>query len=549
MTKSTNENPLVADSITVRSRSFAVVIALIAGTAIVSAAPLLWINDKPFGDISGTGRDLVGASIDSTGTHLYVRNRGTLSQPARALKIRTGEDSQLPAIVNAESLNSTEYRAAESFSTENNNHGGNGTAIVLEDGRRFGYLYQSGVLEEYAPRSNEVVCRITVPTGSGRRRAAGCLLVDQKHQYLYIGTANGPSDPAQVVKIAVGDGVEPTRLVGAINLNPDESNIRCGVIDTANHFALFTTDKQVVKVALGDGNALPKRISAIPLPPAEQGLYMALHDPQRPYVYFANKDSIVKVKTGSAADTPQRLGGITLYHGNTSIPWIVGAIVPLVITGFFPKGTISPFARSLFTGIFAASTVVALSHLIILQSRGETNLAASMPPVIVPFFFLLPLCSTLMGAVAKGRRSIEAGGEFWPAFLAVIRHPVIHWSAIWFSFVAALEGFAFFYAGGGNIVISASIISLAASMVFGSLLWVRRCQSLRSLCLCTFVTALPTFLAANALSIAFMALIGAGGYMGLGYLAAPMLATPLIALFCWIVIRRWPESFISEDSF
>lgn len=524
------------------------VIALIAGTAIVSAAPLLWINDKPFGDISGTGRDLVGASIDSTGTYLYVRNRGTLSQPARALKIRTGEESQLPAIVNAESLNSSEYRAAESFSSENNNHGGNGTAIVLEDDRRFGYLYQSGVVEEYAPRSKEVVCRITVPTGSGRRRAAGCLLVDQKHKYLYVGTANGPSDPAQVVKISVGDKAEPTRLVGAISLNPDESNIRCGVIDTTNHFALFATDKQVVKVALGNGNALPNRISAIPLPPAEQGLYMALHDPQRPYVYFANRDSIVKVKNGTEADTPQRIGGIGLSLGNTSIPWMIGAIVPLIIAGFFPKNAISPLARSLFAGMFAASTVVALSHLIILQARGETNLAASIPPIIIPFFFLLPQCSTLMDSVSKGRRSVEAGGEFFPAFRAAIRHPLILWFAIWFSLVAAIEGFALFYAGGGNVVISAGVIALAASMVFGSLLWVRRCQSLRSLCLCTFVTALPTFLVANALSIAFIAMIGAGGYMGLGYLAAPVLATLLIALFCWIVIRRWPEWPLSGDS-
>jgi hypothetical protein len=198
--------------------------------------------------------------------------------------------------------------------------------------------------------------------------------------------------------------------------------------------------------------------------------------------------------------------------------------------------------------MFAASTVVSLSHLIILQSRGETNLAASIPPVITPVFFLLPLCSTLIDAVTKRRPPVEAGSEFWPTLVAEIRHPLILWSAIWLSFVAALEAFALLSAGGGNIVISAGIISLAASMVFGSLLWVRRCQSLRSFCLCTFITAWPTFLAANALSIAFLALIGAGGYMGLGYLVAPVFATALIALFCWIVIRRWPARFISGDS-
>ncbi len=549
MTKSTNGNLIGANSNTVRSKSLAACIALIAGTAIFSAAPLWWIKDARFGSITGTGKDLVGASIDSTGNHLYVKKSGTLSQPASVLKIRTGNDDQIPAIVNPVSLNSLEYRAAELFSAENNHLGGNERVAVLEDGRRFEYRYQLGSLEEYAPRSKELVGRITLPAGLGRRRAAGCLLIDPNNQYLYIGTANGPSDPAQVVKIAIGDGIEPTRLIGAINLNPDESNIRCGAIDTANHFALFATDQQVVKVSLGNSDDLPERISAIPLPPAEQGLYMALPDPQRPYVYFANRDNIVKVKIGNATDTPQRLGGINLYYGNTSIPWIVGAIVPLVIAGFFPTGTVSPFARSLFAGMFAASTVVALSHLIILQSQGETNLAASIPPVIVPFFFLLSLCSTLMDAVAKGRLSVEVGGEFFPAFRAAIRHPLILWFAIWFSFVAAIEGFALFYAGGGNVVISAGVIALAASMVFGSLLWVRRCQSLQSLCLLAFLTACPTFVAANALSIAFIAMIGAGGYMGLGYLTAPVLATAFIALFCWIVIRRWPEMFTSGESF
>ncbi|MEY4566081.1 MAG: hypothetical protein RLY14_1051, partial [Planctomycetota bacterium] len=343
MDKPTTANLVATDNIPDGSRRLAKGIALIAGTAIVSVAPLWWINDAPFGNITGSGRDLVAASIDSTGKHLYVRNRGTLGQPPRALKIRTGDDDQLPAIVNPVSLNSSEYRAAESFSAENNHRGGNGPVVVLEDGRRFEYHYQSGILSEFAPLSKEIVGRITIPVGVGRQRAAGCLLVDQEHQFLYLGTANGPSDPAQVVKIAIGDRVEPTRFVGAINLNPDESNIRCGVIDTANQFALFTTDNQVVKVALGEGNGLPKQISAIPLPSAEHGLSMALPDPQRPYVYFANKDSIVKFKLGNASDTPKRLGGITLYHGNSSLPWLVGAIVPLVIAGFFPKGTVSPF--------------------------------------------------------------------------------------------------------------------------------------------------------------------------------------------------------------
>ncbi len=143
----------------------------------------------------------------------------------------------------------------------------------------------------------------------------GCGVIDTVNGYAYFGTY---TDPAWIVKVALGDGDNPPYVVGAVQLEPGERWPNCAVIDVANgyaYFGLVTNPGRIVKIKLGDGDAPPTRVSALVLPSLERYLRSAVIDTANGYAYFGtdtNPGRVIKVRLEDGDTTPTRIGSIDL---------------------------------------------------------------------------------------------------------------------------------------------------------------------------------------------------------------------------------------------
>src|SRR6056297_756141 len=183
------------------------------------------VSEKVYGQSFGPASNFVEAAIDEAREHIYLRMRGTRSLPREAVKVLLGEGETDPQFVEIVSVASAEYRAARS-QTNRDASSSFGLATRMKTGTRFVYRYGEALVEKQPSDSRETLGEIRIPKSSGRLRAAGCVLKDDLHGLVYVGTARGPSDPAQVVKIRAGDPSEPPTLVDSITLEPGESNIQ-----------------------------------------------------------------------------------------------------------------------------------------------------------------------------------------------------------------------------------------------------------------------------------------------------------------------------------
>lgn len=141
----------------------------------------------------------------------------------------------------------------------------------------------------------------------------GCAVIDSANGFAYFGT---DANPGLVIKVRLSDFTRVGIL--ALDDTPEASNeifLRSAVIDTANGFAYFGTDRSpgaVVKVRLSDFT----RVGKITLNTGEGALFAAVIDTANGFAYFSSVDSpfrgiIVKIRLSDFT----RVGSLTLNDG------------------------------------------------------------------------------------------------------------------------------------------------------------------------------------------------------------------------------------------
>jgi len=144
-------------------------------------------------------------------------------------------------------------------------------------------------------------------------------VIDAANGYAYF-AATIDFGPCRIVKVALGDGADPPRRVGGVNLASGESTIHCAAIDPANGYAYFAggySSAKVVKVALGAGSAPPTRVGALTLPAGEVEPECVVIDTANGYAYFGcgasgSAGRVVKVLLGAGGAAPVRVGAVAL---------------------------------------------------------------------------------------------------------------------------------------------------------------------------------------------------------------------------------------------
>lgn len=217
------------------------------------------------------------------------------------------------------------------------------TAVVSHEGTGDIYFYsyspEPGWIVKIAGASpgeeTTRVGEVALDPGPGYLRMGGAAVIDTAAGYAYFGTARGPGIPPDVVKVALGEGSEPPRIVGSIALEPEEANILSAVIDPERGFAYFgagpyDAPNRVVKVALGEGAAPPRRAGAVILEPNERGLAFAFMDADGRHAFFgtdSRPSHLVKVALGDGSGPPRRVGGLTLDTGRIGLAGRVASVI------------------------------------------------------------------------------------------------------------------------------------------------------------------------------------------------------------------------------
>ena len=196
---------------------------------------------------------------------------------------------------------------------------------------RFGGHYVSAVIDEangyaYFGTSNGRVLKLRLgdddtgfptvtsvqmdPEGASLTSA----VIDPGAGYAYFGTS---TDPARVLKVALGEGADPPALVHELVLdNGGLADFRTAVIDTGAGFAYFgsfTTNPTVAKIHLGAGDAPPSLAGTVTFPAPEHFLGSAVIDPAFGFAYFGTMTdpaNVVAVITGAGASPPFRQAAI-----------------------------------------------------------------------------------------------------------------------------------------------------------------------------------------------------------------------------------------------
>lgn len=494
------------------------------------------ISEKVYGQPFGPASNFVEVAIDEAGEYVYLRMRGTQSSPREAVKVLLGDGETDPQFVEIVSVESAEYKAARSH-TNRDASSSFGRATRMKDGTRFFYRYDEAIVVKQASDSRDTLGEIRIPNSPGRLRAAGCVLKDDLRGLVYVGTARGPSDPAQVVKIRAGDASEPPTLVDSITLEPGESNIQCGVIDRLNGYAYFGTKQSIVKVGLGESTDPLTRVGAVSLRNHQQDVELAVIDADRRFAYFANKDTIVKTSLGEGATQPRLVGSMTLEKpepGDFASYLIVPALIPIFLALFLPGRCVGKSWRKLFLLLFVASMAASLVELFVFGVQASYGSFLPVPPVMVSCFFLLVLCQAFLDGIDAVRQSLNERSSTrpWRQFQRVLKPSLILWAVFWTTYLILLEATMLFTQGGGTFFSTTLCMAPVLGMIAACFVWAPRFRTLRGLVLAALASTLALIAMFWGIGFALVGLFGAGGYMGLGYaFLSPMIATALLAVF------------------
>ncbi len=438
--------------------------------------------------------DFIWAAINEEKGYAYFGARGT----KRVVKVAVGEGDGLPRFVGMVE-DSEELQTAQRLTWKKVNNPQYNSTSAVDPANDYTYSYH------YKPRPGRLVKRgggrsssVPLPAGPGWLRGGGCVLIDASRGFVYVGTARGPAIPAEVVKIAVGEGAQPPRVVGAVTLSPGECNIQYGLLDPESGYAYFGTWSGMVKIALGDGFEPPVRVGALVLDAAGRHLGTTVFDTSNGYAYFANAYTIVKVALGEGAEPPARVGAITVHREPRSASrelaafLLLPAILPLLLSFLLS----APPSRHMRTDIalyllVIASMIASFAELHVLGPRAFLGALLALPPLTVPFFFLLPLCQAFLNGIAAARDSIRGGSgrSARERFRRVLLPHVFLWLALWAVYFVALG-----VVGGGNLIVSTCCGGLVLGMVASCSVWAPRCTKLWNLALLTVLTALPVFI-------------------------------------------------------
>lgn len=282
---------------------------------------------------------IASAVVDVAGGHAYLRLRGT----KRAAKVALGEPDGPPRVVGMVREGSAEFKQASGRALRLQSFSARKGAFDPTRDCTYRIELRPGRITKRNGRTlrGQLIGSVPVPKGPGSLRAGGCILIDSACGVLCVGTARGPQDPGQVLKVAMGEEGEPPRLIGSLLLAEGEANPSCGVLDAASGYAYLGSDSRIVKVALGGEGEPPVRVDALSLNAEESDPRSGVIDAARGCAYFWNARSFVKVGLGEGVLGPTRLGAIRAEPSHVRqvalTVLIVGAIiaVPVVLSLLF----------------------------------------------------------------------------------------------------------------------------------------------------------------------------------------------------------------------
>ena len=128
-------------------------------------------------------------------------------------------------------------------------------------------------------------------------------VIDPANGFAYYATQ---SNPAKIIKVALGTGTTLPSIVTSITLNSGEGDVESAGVDLTNHYAYFIAaynyPSTVVKVDIDPSHTF-QRVGALTFNTNENLPSVTLIDPAGGYGYFAlsdtsNHSTIVKVNLG-----------------------------------------------------------------------------------------------------------------------------------------------------------------------------------------------------------------------------------------------------------
>jgi hypothetical protein len=317
----------------------------------------------------------------------------------------------------------------------------------------------------------------------------------------------------------------------------------CGVVDPISGYAYFGSESRIVKVAVGDELEFPSRIGAVQLSDRHRDVRLAVIDLEHQYAYFANDDSILKVALGEDSTPPTLVGSSTAakpQYGQYATYLILPALLPLLVPWVAGSSIrLGGVWNLILILLFVLSMVASIVELHFFGKHALYGSFLTVPPITVAFFFLLPLCQSFLDGVAAGREALQgtSGIRAWQAFRRVLFPRSILWLALWVIYLIGLELFMEHKFGGGNWITSGLCASLVLGMFASCFVWARRCKQLSALCLLTVISSFAVVAVFIAAAVWLIAVVDGGGYMGLGYLFAPVVAAGFLLIFAAVCTR------------
>jgi len=206
------------------------------------------------------------------------------------------------------------------------NQGEDNSIGVIDTVHGFAYfISRSNVIVKVRLSDFTRVGELTLP-GEGWPSSA---VVDDRNEFAYIGKSVSrkfTGGGGIVVKISLADFT----VVGTLNLNQDENELYSSVVDVTNGFAYFggglsddygnAITVKIVKIRLSDLT----RVSALTLNPGESRVRSGIIDTANGFAYFATSGSIVRIRLSDftrvdAINLPDIPGWGTIYPVETGV--------------------------------------------------------------------------------------------------------------------------------------------------------------------------------------------------------------------------------------
>lgn len=241
--------------------------------------------------------------IDAEAGYAYF---GTYTAPGRVIKVALGSGDNAPTRIGEVTLTPDENKLRCAVIDPENGYAYFGT----EDTFKGSAIVKVALGEGDDPPRRIGSARLTYDQGTP---LSG--VIDQARGYAYFSGGRASLDPGTVMKIALGSGDVPPRLVGTIEFEESELTPLAGVIDPDAGYAYFHTGNKVVKVALGSGDDVPIRVGAAILDVSDGVAGSGMIDPEAGYAYYGSATAIarvVKVALGEGDAPPVRLGALIL---------------------------------------------------------------------------------------------------------------------------------------------------------------------------------------------------------------------------------------------